>query len=202
MFELRIDMRPFEQETRRLRAAQDQISYALALALNKANENARNLLMQEWPRHVKARNSGFIGYALRRGPPATKHNLRIEIYDRSEKAFVKRLDKGGMHTAKKSNLAIPVEGNVRVGSHGVRSSQQPRNLTDVFVADRNGRGQAIWRRVGRGKRKLKLMYVLKPAVQVSAKMPFTEDFTTSVLNETRTSFPAAMARAMKSRRVT
>lgn len=197
-------MRDFERVARDVRGAQDQVPYALSLALNKANENARNLLIQEWPRHVKARNSSFIGYALRRGPPATKHNLRIEIFDQTGRDFVKRLDKGGVKTAKRSNLAIPVESNVKVGAHGVRNSQLPRNLTgDVFVASRNGHGAAIWKRVGRGKRKkLKLMYVLKPAVQVNAKVPFTDDFTTSILNETRVSFPAAMARAMKSRRVT
>lgn len=178
-------------------AAQDQVPYALALAMNQATENTRELLIRVWPQQVQVRQGGFIRYALRRGPQATKHSLRTEIFDQTGKSFMKRLDQGGTHVARGNNLAIPVEANVRVGSHGVRKSQLPRNLPNTVV-----KGNAIYQRQGKGNRKrLKLMYVLRPAVSVPKKINFTEDFVISMSNECRTSFPAAMARAMKSRRV-
>lgn len=195
MFELKLDVRDFQRQARTLQAAQDQVPFALALALNKAAENTRDLLVQTWPQHVKVRNSGFIRYALRR-EFATKHDLRIVIFDQSGKPFIKRLDAGGVHQARGSNLAIPVEANVKIGARGVRKSQMPRSLPNAFV-----KGNAIYQRVKRGKKQaIKLMYILKPSVQVSKHIPFSEDFAISMLNETRTSFPAAMARAMKSRR--
>jgi len=176
------------------------VPFALALALNKAAENTRELLVREWPLHVRARNPSYIRYALRRGPSATKASLRVEIFDQTGRGVLKRLDKGGTKQARGSNLAIPVEKNISVGAHGVRKSQMPRNLQNTFVADR-GRGLAIYQRVGKGKRRrVKLMYLLRPSVQVPAKMPFEDDFVASMTAETRTSFPAAMARAMKSRR--
>lgn len=195
MFELKLNTSDFERQARVLKAAQDQVPYALALALNKAAENTRDLLVQTWPQHVKVRNSGFIRYALRR-EFATKHNLRIVIFDQSGKPFIRRLDAGGVHQARGSNLAIPVEASVRVGAHGVRKSQLPRSIPNAFV--KNG---AIYQRVKRGKKqRLKLMYILRPSVQVSKHIPFSEDFAISMTDETRTSFPAAMARAMKGRR--
>jgi hypothetical protein len=207
MFELKLDFSAFERKAIEMGQALDQVPYALSVALNTAAENTRNLLIQDtWPKHVHQRNSGFMRYALRR-EFATKNNLRTVIFDKTGKDYVKRLDTGGTKVARGANLAIPTS-NVRVGSHGVVQSQRPRNLTNTFVADLHGRGPAVWKfgkriKVGKKKktRSLKLMYVLKPSVQIGALVPFTDDFLMSMMNETRTSFPSAMARAMKSRRV-
>jgi hypothetical protein len=201
MFSVELDATEYIKHVEALQGRMDQVPYALALALNKANENTRELLVRVWPQHVKARQSGFIRYALRRGPPATKRELRVEIYDQTRKPFIKRLDTGGTHAAKGSNLAIPFERNVRIGAHGVKSAMLPRNLPNAFVADLNGRGPAVWQRQKTKKgTRIKLMYVLKPSVPVPHKLSFSEDFEVSMRNEVRTSFPAAMARAMKGRR--
>lgn len=200
LFELKIDRSDIERKVRAMRGAQDQVPYAMSLVLNKAAENAREVLIREWPLHVRARQSSFIRYALRRGPFATKHNLRIEIYDQTGKRFLTRLDGGGTHAARGGNIAIPVEANVRIGAHGVRKSQLPRNMPNAVILNKNGR-PAIYQRIGKGKKsRLKLMYVLRPSVQVPNKMPFGADFTFSVLNDVRTELPKAMARAMSTSR--
>lgn len=199
MFELKLDYAQFEKRADALNAARDQVPFALALALNKAAENTRELLIREWPSHVKVRQAGFLRYALRRNF-ATKNNLRVEIYDQTQRPFLKRLDGGGVHQARGGNLAIPVEANVKIGAHGVRKSQLPRNLPNAVLLNTKS-GPAIYQRVGRGKnKKLKLMYVLKPSVPVPAKMPFNELFQISMTAECRTSFPSTMARAMRTRR--
>lgn len=200
MFAIKFDIKDVERHARALQGAKDQVPFALALALNKAAENTRELLIREWPQRVHVRQGGFIRYALRRGEKAMKNRLRVEIYDQTGKSFLQRLETGGIHAARGSNLAIPVETSVRVGAHGVRKSQLPRNLPNAVLLNKNGRA-GIYQRRGKGKRKkLKLMYLLRPAVHVPSKMPFGVDFDISMRNEVRTSFPAAMARAMKTRR--
>lgn len=200
MYRVQFNMSDIERHVRNLGGAQDQVPYAISLVLNKAAENARQLLIQQWPQHVHVRQGGFIRYALRRGPFATKKNLRIEVYDQTGKRFLARLDGGGTHAARGNNLAIPVEANVRIGSHGVRRSQLPRNLPNAVMLNKNGR-TGIYQRVGRGKRRrLKLMYLLRPAVQVPSKMPFAADFKMVVTQTLRTEMPRAMARAMATRR--
>ena len=174
------------------------------MAMNEAAFNTRRVLVQStWPSHVHQRNASFISYVLR-VEKATKSQLRVEIYDQRGFDFIKRLETGGTKEARQANLAIPA--GVKIGTRGVIASQKPRALANAFVMDR-GRGPALWKRMpakGKGKKriegKLKLMYVLKPSVQVGAMVPFEEDFTTAMRAELRTSFPSAMARAMKSRR--
>lgn len=190
---MRFNVSDFERQAQAIGGALDQVPYALALALNTAAENTRQLLIQEWPSRVRVRQEGFIRYALRR-EFATKHNLRVVIFDQTGKPFMQRLDTGGVHLPRGANLAIP-SGNVRVGTHGVVKSQRPRALQNSFV--KNG---AIYIRSGRKGRRIKLMYLLRPSANVPKKTSFHEDFAISMRNECRTSFPSAMARAMKTRR--
>lgn len=198
MFAITLNTADVDRVIENTQAAVDQVPYALALALNQAAFNTRNLLVQEWPGKVNVRNQGFIRYALRR-VNATKQNLRVEIFDQSGKAFMERLDTGGTHAARGSNLAIPTS-NVRIGARGVRENQKPRTLPNSFVSSKNGT-TGIYQVVGKGKNKrAKLMYLLKPSVRVPKKISFHQDFVISMTNEVRTSFPAAMAKAMRTRR--
>jgi hypothetical protein len=205
MFEIKFDISDFERQAQRIGGALDQVPFALSQSLFEAATNTKNLLTQDtWPRHVHARNSSFLGWALGISSPS-KSNLVVEIYDRRGFDFLKRLETGGIKQAKKGvNLAIPTS-NVRIGARGVAKGQRPRDLSNSFVANIKGRGPAIFQRTpGKGKKnkrgKLKLMYVLKPSVQIGAMVPFEEDFAESMRNELRTSFASAMSRAMKSRR--
>jgi hypothetical protein len=199
MFLLKMDVSAFQREADWLKGAQDQVPYALSLALNEAVAKTREHLITIWPHRVNARNKSFIHYALRRGPRATKTNLRVEIYDQTGKAFMARLEHGGTHQARGSNLAIP-SGNVRIGAKGVSDRQKPRNLVNAFVSNKNGRA-AIYQRVGKGKKqRIKLMYLLKPSVQVPKKLSFHEDFVISMREEAMRSFAPAMAKAMRTRR--
>src|ERR1019366_6859042 len=130
--------------------------------------------------------------------------LYVEIYDQGGFDYLKRLDTGGTKLSRNNRIAVPVAQNVRIGTHGVVKAQRPKNLTDPFVADLHGKGPALWKRTkGKGKhaKKLKMMYVLKQSVPIKRMVPFLDDFRVSMGNEMRTSFPAAMARAMKSRKV-
>jgi hypothetical protein len=173
------------------------VPYALSLALNKAAQNTRQVLVQDtWPSHVTQRNSVFIGRALRTSF-ATKHNLRIEIYDDLGRAHLKLHDIGGTKRAK-GRLAIPPTGAVVRTSSGVRKNQRPHAIV-VNTAKRALRITPKGIFVGKGGR-LQLMYAFKPSAAQPADVPFTEDFRHAMTVELRTSFPAAMAKAMSGRR--
>jgi hypothetical protein len=195
MFEVKIDYSDFEKLARNLVGAQDQVAFALADSLNRAVENTRQVLIrQTWPRSVDARNSGFIRAALLRGPRATKTDLRVSIYDALGRANLKQhADSGTKLPKQTARLAIPVEANVRRTASGVTASQRPMNLANSFVADRTGRGLAIYQRQGR---RLKLMYVLRQSAPIRSDVPFRSDFEDTMRAEARANFPAAMMRAL------
>jgi hypothetical protein len=197
MFEIKFDVREFERRAKELDGANDQIPFALALALTEAAEITKQALVDEWPRHITQRNPGFIKRALQ-VKPATKHDLRVEIYDDLGRAHLKLHGIGGTKQAKGS-FAIPAQRNIRRGARGVPRSQWPRSLSNSFVANLHGKGAALWVRYGRGLRHLRLMYVFRRSVAVRKDMPFYEIFGTTMLRELRQSFPAALKRAMSTR---
>lgn len=199
MFELKFDLSDFEKQARALEAAQDQVPFALSLALNDAAFNARTVLIQKtWPEHVTVRNKSFMNAALR-VVKSDKHNLRVEIFDRLGRANLKaHADGGTIRPVKAQTLAVPPPGLFKRGPRGIPPNKRPR----AIIANTPKRALRITARgiyVGKGGR-LQLMYAFKPSVNQPADVPFREDFRTAMLEGVRTAFPAAMARAMRTRR--
>jgi hypothetical protein len=197
MIDLQIDCGSFEKRAKELHAQIDQVPYALALAMNQAAKNTRQVLVQStWPSHVTQRNSSFIGRALRTNF-ANKRNLSVEIYDSLGRAHLKLHDSGGDKTAK-GRFAIPVTGAIARTSKGVAKSKKPHAL----VMNTPKRALRITDKgifVGKGGR-LQLMYAFKARTGQPADVPFDKDFRDAMTAELRTSFPAALSRAMGSRR--
>lgn len=200
MIELQFDFSELEAKALALAAVPDQIPYIMALALNDAAQKSRSRMIDEWPAHVTARNSSFIGASLTtKGTRATKGNLTVEVYDKLENRLG-LLGTGGTRAARGGNVAIP-SGNVRLTSRGVSGAQKPRALKNAFR-----KGDVIYQRVkqGRGKKaitRLKLMYVLRPTTAIPKQMPFYELFAETMRTELNASLPAAVAKAMATRRV-
>jgi hypothetical protein len=198
MFTVELDGSEIEAYVSHLElCVRDQIPYALSLALNQAAENTRQVLIQDtWPNAIDQHNTGFIRASLLRGPRATKNDLQVSIYDALGRGHLKELALGGVHTPKsRARLAVPTQ-NVTRTSHGAPTQQKPVNLTNSFVVDR-GRGPVLYQKQGK---RLKLMYVLKTSVPIPAMVPFFEDFKTSMETDLYASLPAAMTRAILTRR--
>jgi hypothetical protein len=198
MFEFKFNMVDMECQAKTLNGAMDQAPFALSLALNDAVKNARQVLVQDtWPHHVSQRNSSFIGRALRTNF-AVKNNLRVEIYDDLGRANLKLHASGGTERPRNGRFAIPPKGSVVRGARGVRKSQQPAAIiarTPKRALRVTSRGIFVGE-VG----KLKLKYSLLASAIQPADVPFQEVFEDAMRNGVRTSFPAAMTRAMSSRR--
>ena len=183
-----------------LGAAIDQVPYSMALALNTATENVRTYLIQKtWPAGVNVRNPSFISASLTtRASRATKYDLQSEIYDRLNRGNLQLHAMGGVRTPKGGGtLAIPTRQLMaQKGPHGVPKRLRPRNLP----SDRSFRkGDRIYMRDKKGKR-VEVLYVLKSSTRVPKRVRFYEDFARQMTHELINALPAAVERAMATRR--
>jgi hypothetical protein len=198
MITINFDVTQFERKVAQLGAAMDQLPFALSRSLNAAAVNTRTVLVrQTWPQAVQQRNVNFISAALRT-KFSTKRDLRVEIYDRMGRAHLALHARGGTKGSR-GRLAIPAKGRIVFTSSGPRKSQTPR----AIVANTPKRALRITPKgifVGKGGR-LNLMYSFATSARILPDVPFEKDFETTMRVELRTSFPAAMASAMKGRRV-
>jgi hypothetical protein len=195
---LTIDTREFERKAEELGATADQMDFILSFALNKAAIEARSQLVERtWPKAIKQRNPTFIKAALRI-EFSKKSDLTVSIYDRLQRAQLKRHAEGGTKLPKGRNLAIPTR-NVRVGAHGVAKRMRPKNLPKDKTFVKNGK---ILQRVGGTKsKKVKVLYILKPSVHIKKDVPFYADFNSTIRKSLLDNLPAAVTRAMSTRRV-
>jgi hypothetical protein len=195
MIKVEFDFKELGAYAASLGARADQIPFALALAMNRSADVTRQFLIkQTWPTHVTARNSSFIGASLTtKQARASKQSLAVEIYDRLNRGNLQMQAKGGVRTPKgKGRLAVPVTG-VRRTSKGVVSNLKPRNLKTAVEIRGN-----LFTRDGRGR--LKMVYALKAATKIPRRVPFYEDFATSMERELRRTIPLAVMKAMSTAR--
>jgi hypothetical protein len=197
VFEIKIDAKPFEDQTEAMDAALDQMPFAISRALNDAADETYNSLIENtWPRSVKVRNSNFIRWALRT-KFSTKLDLRVEIYDNTsdQRAHLSLHAEGGVKTPRGSRLAIPTT-NVSRGAGGVSKNQSPQGLSNKVV-----KGNLIFQSVGRGKnKKLRLMYVLAGSARQPMDVPFKADFETTMTDSASKHFKERMMQAMRTRK--
>ncbi|MBP0578997.1 hypothetical protein J8I29_06750 [Labrys sp. LIt4] len=189
---LKFDFSAFQKMADRLKVAEQQLPFALSRALNESAFVARSTLIDDWPGRVESKNSRFLGWALG-VEKATKHNLTVTISDERAggRTLLKGLADGGTHTGQ-GRLAVPVAGQRR-GARGIVPSQRPRNLKQAFR-----RGDAVYAVIGKGsKKRLKLMYVLKPSVAVPKRVPFRQTFNEVMTREMQQRAPRLMLEAMR-----
>ena len=195
MLGLSIDYSDVRRVMGNLKIAEDQIPFAMALALNDATKVTRAFLVRHtWPGHIKQRNASFISAALTT-KFATKTNLSTEIYEHPRmqgRGHLMLQAKGGTRVGKGGSIAVPVS-NVPRGARGVPQRLRPKNLQNaVRIKD------ALYTRNARGK--LQLMYVLKKATRIPRRVPFYEDHAASMRRELRRSIPLAVQKAMATAR--
>ncbi len=194
MIGLEIDIRAFERRAREMSASLDQLPFAIAGSMNAAAvETRQEMISDVWPKAVHVRNRSFMRSALRIDF-ASKNGLSVSIYDSLGRGHLSMHAKGGTKTAK-GRLAIPSR-DVPRGASGVRQSMRTLNLKRAVV-----KGNLIFQAVGRGKNsRLRLVYKLAPSATIKKDVPFLEEFRARMLDKIDKGFPAALARAMSTRR--
>jgi len=198
MLKIEFDYRDIQRFAASLNAAADQIPYATALALNQAADVTRKFLIgATWPQHVTQRNASFISASLTtRGARADKRSAAVEIYDRLNRGNLQMQAKGGVRVPKGgSSLAIP-SSNISRGARGVPARLRPAVMGRTLVR----KNEMLFVRDKKKKGKLKLMYVLKKTTPIPKRVPFYEDFATSMQRELTRLLPLTIAKAMATRR--
>jgi hypothetical protein len=178
-----------------LGAAADQVPFAMAIALNRAADVTRNFLAKAtWPQHVNARNGSFIMASLTtKESRASKQSLAVEIYDKLDRGNLLKQAMGGTRAPMGgSNLAVPASTISRTQS-GVPARFRPKNMPTAVR-----KGDVLYSRDRKGR--LTLLYVLKPKTNIPKRVPFHDDFATSMLRELARTMPLAIERAMRTRR--
>lgn len=195
MFKVEIDFHELEETAKAIGAAENQIPYAFALALNRSADVTRSLLIKStWPQHINQRNSSFIAASLTtKEARANKSSLSVEIYDRLERGNLVMQALGGNRTPHGgSNLAVPASSVVKT-SRGVPSRLRPKNMPTAVR-----KGDVLYAKDRKGK--LRLLYVLKPQTKIPKRVPFYEDYEASMYRELARTIPLAVERAMATRR--
>ena len=195
MIKVEFDFAEVQKFATSLGAAAHQIPFATAVALNRAADVTRNFLIkQTWPQHIQQRNSSFIAASLTtRGARADKRSAAVEIYDKLDRGNLQMQALGGVRSPRGgSSLAVP-SSKITKTSRGVPQRLRPKSLVNAIrIKD------ALYTRDKRGR--LKLMYVLKSRTPVPKRVPFYEDFATSMRRELIVALPIAIAKAMATRR--
>jgi hypothetical protein len=195
MIKLEFDFDDFAKEAVALGVAADQLPYALSLAMNRAADVTRNLLIKTtWPQHIVQRNASFIAASLTtKDSRASKQSLSVEIFDKLERGNLVMQSLGGSRTPRGgSNLAVPLS-NIPRSSRGVPARLRPRNMPTALR-----KGDALYARDRKGK--LTLLYILKSATKIPKRVPFYEDFAKCMQDELQRTIPMAIEKAMATRR--
>ena len=195
MFKIELDYSELEAAAVRIGASADQVPYALSLALNRAADVTRNLLIKTtWPQHVHQRNASFIAASLTtRDARASKTSLAVELYDKLERGNLVMQSKGGTRSPQGgSNLAVPAS-SVPKGARGVPSRLRPKNMPTALR-----KGDVLYARDKKGK--LTLLYVLKHQTKIPKRVPFYEDYAMSMSRELVRTIPMAVEKAMATRK--
>lgn len=195
MFKIELDFTELEQAAIKIGAAADQVPYALSLAMNRAADVTRNLLITStWPQHVQQRNNSFIAASLTtRDARASKGSLSVEIYDKLQRGNLVMQSKGGTRAPQGgSNLAVPAS-NINRTSRGVPTRLRPKNMPTAVR-----KGDVLYAKDKKGR--LTLLYVLKPATTIPKRVPFYEDYANSMSRELVRTIPMAVEKAMATRK--
>ncbi len=148
-----------------------QIPFATSRALNDlAFEYRKHVIERVWPRSVNVKQRNFARAAFR-VEKSNKQRLRSAVFDSLNRAFLPRQITGGIKTPfSSSKLAIPTR-HALTASGRIKKAARLANAVNVFRATINGQ-DGIWQRHGRGRRNVRLLYVLADSASVPKAFPF------------------------------
>lgn len=185
-----------------------QVPFALSKALYQTALDFQQAERERFDAIFSLRRADFVGkqgVKILTGYP-TKNRLSVTLGQDQKADFLGKFELGTRKTSIRpdGNIAIPVD--VRVGSKSqiVLDSLRPKRLfewdaKDVFEIKPGSGGHlaaGIYQRIGRGKRKLKLMYLLEPSTLTPATLGFEETAQRTVADRWAIRFGEAFAFAL------
>lgn len=200
------DIDRFKREARAF--TRRQVPFASSLALNMTMWGSIHETRDELPRYFTIRRKGGPHSApggFRPGHKATKVEQWAEWGHRKE--YMLRQAEGG--TKQRGRAQLPELGRVAIPVRARRTERTPitkRTMPKAFAAqgafEKNG---ALYmplgsRSKGRGRRRLKLLYIFRPSISVPQRFPFDDITERAVARLWPENMTRAWAKALKSAR--
>lgn len=205
MVEIAFDASSFVREAQALGATLDQMPFIFSKVLNDAAFSTRQELIETtWPSAVEVHNSRFLGAALHINK-ATKGNLQVEIIDQLGRGNLALHAHGGTKQPRHRALAIPPVGRFSRGARGIAKTQRPAGIIAAAVPGKKAGTYRALRIIEKGMflgagGRLVLQYSFKSSAHQPVDVPFEADFRRSMIAEVNGRLPAAVRRAMTTRR--
>jgi hypothetical protein len=201
----------YKRLERRLNAIErKQLPFAFANTLNDTAFQVRKQIVgPTYDRAFEVRDKRFASQSFR-VVKANKRNLRamvMQVPPRGATGVRGNLHlhaKGGIKSARAGNLAIPSDKiKHRRRSRGVPKNLEPRELLNQprsFVAVMKSGKRGIFKRRGKKRLPIDLMYSFEKSVVITKQYLFFEDGTMIVRNNLSRNFNKQFARALKTAR--
>jgi len=201
MLRVKVDTTEIETALRRVQG-EKQIPFAIASALTKTVIDAQKFVRGKLAESFTIR-SPWVAKGIRI-TPATKTTLAAAVG--SVDPFMERQAVGGEKTAKSGAVAIPQVGRGRPRTT-IKSATRPAKWPKaqlrrptVFAGSVAGR-PGVWQRVKvDGKPRLRLLYWLRPSVEVKPRWPLLAEVETVVRTRWPTNATNAIGRALRTAR--
>lgn len=173
-----------------------QLPFAVSQALNATAFEGRGAGIKAFDRDFDLRNKGFARGILR-VDKATKRDLSAAVFDRRELDYLVTQQDGGVKRPR-SGQHIAVPRQARRTARGVAKADRPRQI----IASGKGFAtrRAIFRKVGRGGRQLKLMHSLIRQARIRPRLKFDRDIERLALRRFDRHFQRWLIKALRTAR--
>lgn len=177
--------------------ARDQVPFAIALALTRTAKDVQQRLVGTLGDFFQVRGT-WVARSIRidkakKGP--APFAVVGSLYEPME------LQAEGGEKTGKGDVAVPVAARADKTAKTSPAKWPGQLLTRKgFFLRESPEGAAIYQRIGRGGRNLKLWWLLEPSVEVEPRWPFEGIAEETVQREVADNFCAAMEQALRTRR--
>ncbi len=200
---------------------EDQLPFAMALALNRTAEEAQ-IAEREHMRHAFTirREWVLLGVKIDNNERATKSVPIVTIKIDHTRAFLNKFEEGGTQTPHEGHQAMPIpsEDLKRLASGSISKTMRPkafgftlwgsgsaatvyRGAKRTIIIQRADGSGGIFQRVGKGKNaRLQLLYSLATKVKVDPRLHFVQTVTKTVQDRFAINFVEFFRYAMSTAR--
>lgn len=183
---------------------QKQLPYAFQLTLNDIIFEARKQIVETtYPRSFDVRNRSFAR-ATFRVKKASKRYLVAELYDHLDRANLRLHATGGTKKPRGSSIAVPSDiMKAKRRAKGIPKGQRPRQILEqpgAFIAVMKGGKKGIWKRRGKKRLPIDLLYSFQTSAEIKEAFPFYKHAESIVRKRFNDRFNANLRRALASAR--
>jgi len=181
---------------------QKQLPFAFSQALNDTAFDVRKRIVEvTYPRSFEVRNRSFARASFRVNK-ASKRNLVASVEDKLNRGNLKMHAEGGTKKPRGSSIAVPSDiMKAKRRAKGIPKGQRPRQILEqpgAFIAVMKSGKKGIWKRRGKKRLPIDLLYSFQTSAEIKKAFPFYKDAESIVRKRFNDRFNANLRRALRS----